>query len=330
MNWDKKKFKHISIIIAILNEEENLKALLHSLKQLNYPQEFYEVILVNDNSTDNSSKIITEEISGLSNFRLIEATDKKLPAKKGVLDIGIAAAKYDLIALTDGDCIVEPDWLTNIADALENNDLVFGPAPLTPTEGLVSRFASYEAQRTQIVNYFTQSIGIPVSATGRNIAYRKSLIIELGGYESTMDKLSGDDDLIVREALKQNKKIGIINPNGARVFSNTVQSWKDYFLQKSRHVSTSHNYLLKQQSILALWFISNLAVTFSIFFSAENLFFLFPLFLKLRFDVAAVKKYPELAGKDFKIHEIIFYEIIYNFSLIINFINSLFYKDKWK
>ena len=235
-----------------------------------------------------------------------------------------------MIALTDGDCIVEPDWLTNISAGLDDNDLVFGPAPLTPTASLVSRFASYESLRTQIVNYFTQSIGIPVSATGRNIAYRKSLIVELGGYKSTMDKLSGDDDLIIREALKRNKKIGIINPDGARVFSKTVESWKAYFLQKSRHVSTSHNYLLKQQLILAIWFISNLVVTFSVLFSANNLLFLFPLLIKLRFDVASVKKYPEFAGKDFKIHEIVFFEIIYNFSLIINFINSLFYKDKWK
>ncbi len=327
---DKKKIKHISIIIAILNEEENIKPLIRSLINLNYPKEFYEVIFVNDNSTDNSAKIISEEISEENNFRLINANNKNLPAKKGALEIGIAASNYDLIALTDGDCIVETDWLTNIAEGLETNDLVFGPAPLIPTKSLVSRFASYESHRTQIINYFTLSIGIPVSATGRNIAYKKSLIFELGGYKSTMDKLSGDDDLIIRETLKHNKKIGVINPNGARVFSDTVKSWKDYFSQKSRHVSTSHNYLPKQQLILAIWFISNLAVTFSVFLSIYNLIFLFPLLLKLRFDVATTKKYPEFAGKDFKVHEIILFEIIYNVTLIVNFINSIFYKDKWK
>ncbi len=322
--------KKISVVIPLKNESANINLLMNALSKIKYPTEFFEVILIDDNSTDNTSQLLKEYITGKPNYKLIKAENKKLPAKKGALTIGIENAEYDFIALTDGDCIPEKNWLHNISDALENYDIVFGAAPLIPEKSIVSRFAAYESLRSQIINYVSLSLNIPVSATGRNFAFKKKTFFELGGYESTMDKLSGDDDLLIREALRNKKKIGFIETIGGRVFSKTVSTWKDFFRQKSRHVSTSHNYLLKQKLLLGIWFLSNLAVTSSLFLLLYNPLFIFPVLIKLRMDISIIGKYSDFSYRKFKIHEIIIFEFLYNFILIINFINSFFYKNKWK
>ncbi len=322
--------KKISVVIPLKNEAKNISPLMNALSKINYPLDFFEIILVDDNSTDMTYQLLTDAVMGKSNYRLIKATEKKLPAKKGALTIGIENAKYDFVALTDGDCAPESDWLKNVSAALDNNDVVFGAAPLVPNGSFVSRFAAYESLRSQIINHLTLSLGIPVSATGRNFAFRKSVFVELGGYNSTMDKLSGDDDLLIREAFRNRKRIGFINANGGRVFSKTASTWKEFFRQKARHVSTSHNYLLGQKAFLGIWFLSNIVVTYSLFLTFYNPLFLFPILLKLRMDISTIGKYADFSFYKIKFHEIIFLELIYNFIVVINFFNSFFYKDKWK
>ncbi len=327
---NKLPLEKISVVIPFKNEAENISSLMNALSKINYPHDFFEIILVDDNSTDATYQLLSDAVKGKSNYRLVKAIDKKLPAKKGALTIGIENAKYDFVALTDGDCAPESDWLKNISKALENNDVVFGAAPLVPNNSFVSRFAAYESLRSQIINHLTLSLGIPVSATGRNFAFRKRVFVELGGYNSTMDKLSGDDDLLIREAFRNKKRIGFIDTNGGRVFSKTVSTWQEFFRQKARHVSTSHNYLLGQKAFLAIWFLSNIVVTYSFFLSFYNPLFLFPILLKLRMDISTIGKYSDFSSSKIKLHEIFFFELIYNFIIVINFFNSFFYKDKWK
>ncbi len=322
--------KKISIIISLKNEEKNVFSLMNSLTSLNYREEHFEVIFVDDNSTDATYTKLKEATEQIKNFNVIKATEKELPAKKGALTIGIANSKFDYIAITDGDCSPEEDWLINVSEVLDKYDIAFGAAPLIPNDTFVSRFASYEALRSQVVNLISLMLHIPVSATGRNFAFRKNAFYDLGGYESTMDKISGDDDLLIREALKHGKKIGFINPKGGKVFSGTVTSWKEFFKQKSRHVSTSHNYLFMQKLLLGVWFISNLLIFYSAFLFPLNMFFLFPLLLKLRIDISIAKQYALFSQHKFSIVEVIIFEFLYNLIVPINFINSFFYNDKWK
>ncbi len=121
----------LSIVIAAKNEEKNINSLLNSLEKLNYPKENFEVIIIDDNSTDKTAELIQSRISDKNNFALIKADKKKFEGKKGALTIGIENAKNNFIIITDADCKPETNWLNAIAGGLDYGyDFVFGVAPI--------------------------------------------------------------------------------------------------------------------------------------------------------------------------------------------------------
>ncbi len=94
----------MSLIIAAKNEEQNIYSLIDSLEKLNYPNENFEVIFVDDNSTDKTAELIQSRISNKNNYTLITADNKTIAGKKGALKIGIENAKNNFIVITDADC----------------------------------------------------------------------------------------------------------------------------------------------------------------------------------------------------------------------------------
>ena len=94
----------ISVVIAAKNEEKNLPALIEALSKQNYNKDNYEVIIVDDSSTDNTFNIANELTLSNKNFTIIKAETKNLPGKKGALAKGIEKANYDFILITDADC----------------------------------------------------------------------------------------------------------------------------------------------------------------------------------------------------------------------------------
>src|ERR1035437_3837244 len=139
----------ISIIIAGKNEERNLPGLLDSLKVVNYPISDFEIVFVDDNSTDNTLFIAMEKQKELPNLRVIQATNKKYPGKKGALAQGIIESRYDYILITDSDCIVGKEWLNSYAKKFyEGYDFLFGNAPFIKKPGFVNTISRFENLRT--------------------------------------------------------------------------------------------------------------------------------------------------------------------------------------
>ncbi len=96
-------------------------------------------------------------------------------------------------------------------------------------------------------------LNVPYSAAARSFAFRKTSFERLGGYGKTTETLSGDDDLLLREAVKRKMLIGTVIEPDAFVFSAAPKSFEDYFKQKKRHLQTSFHYLLKQKMFLGFW-----------------------------------------------------------------------------
>lgn len=322
-------YENISVVIALKNEIKNLPALLNALRQLNYDSEKYEIIFVDDNSQDDSYKFLENHL--IKNYKLFKATYKIFPGKKGALNLGIQNSKFDIIAITDADCKSESDWLKSVSKKIsEGFDIVFGYSPLEKGINFISKFSSFENLRNYLLYFSFAGLNLPYSATARSFAFRRDAFDKLNGFNNIIETLSGDDDLLIREAVKNKMKVSAFRFDNDLVYSSPAYSLREYLHRKSRHLKTSHYYLLRHKTLLSVWHLINIISVYSIFLTAVSYLFIIPFSVKMIIDTALVLLIKKKLPHDFRLFEVIYLQFFYEIFLVINFINSLFKKDKWK
>jgi cellulose synthase/poly-beta-1,6-N-acetylglucosamine synthase-like glycosyltransferase len=321
----------ISIIIAARNEAENIPPLINALSKLKYNSSLFEVIIVDDNSPDETYEVADYLTSNMPNFSVIRADNKSLPGKKGVLTAGISRAVFDFILVTDADCIPQKEWLTAYSKKLSlGYDVIFGVAPFYQKESLINNISRFENLRSNLLTFSAASFGIPYSAAARNFGFRKSSFGKLEGYSKTTETLSGDDDLFIREAFKKKMKIGFVEDKDSFVYSSAKEKLKEYLKQKARHTQTSLYYLPVHKWLLGSWHLLNLFFLFSPLLIFINPAFITLFIIKAAVDIVIVYNLQEYFGYDFNPYKIIYLQIFYEIFLIINFLNALRGKIDWK
>ena len=321
----------ISIIIAVKNEEKNIQPLIESLKNLEWQQDNFEVIFIDDHSKDKTTKEIEKSINGFKDYKIISLSEYEIGGKKNALTKGIESAQFENIVITDADCRPEPYWLNSYSKKFsENFDFIFGIAPFKQDNFLVNRIACFENLRSSILTFSFAGFGLPYSAAARNIGFTKYAFEILGGYSKTNQTISGDDDLLLREAVKNKLKIGILVEKGSYVYSETKKTFKGYLNQKARHTQTSLHYLLSHKLFLALWHTMNLFSLFAFLLMIYNPLWGVLFAIKLFVDLSVVKLFEKKFGYSFNLFDIIFLQIIYELLLILHFVNASFFKIKWK
>lgn len=335
-NFSTEKFnstkENISIIIAAKNEEKNLDKLFSSLINIDYPKEKYEIIFVDDNSNDNTFEKANSFREKLPNFIVITADNKKYPAKKGALEIGIQKARFDKILITDADCQISSDWLKCYSQKFsEGFDLVFGNVIYTNHEkSFIASFQQFEHLRSKILYFAAAKKGFPYSANGANFGFSKKVFYELNGYDGIASSLSGDDDLLIQKAIKNKKKVSFINPYFGYVTTESAQSIKDYLNRKARHTSAAYYYRMNIKIILGIWHSINIISAFSIILTEINSIFLFPFLIKILCDIILISEFNRDFGYKFNIFQIILFQILYEIILCINIINGFRFIKRWK
>ncbi len=199
----------ISIIIAAKNELHNLPRLLASLAELEYPQECFEIILINDHSTDGSKEYL-ESQSLCPNMKLINHyhDSPQIIGKKAAIQQGIMTAKHDILAFTDADCLVPTTWLSEINRAMTNDvDYLLSYSIIKrKPEDSIWRMKNFERS----VYYALASAGlyyhIPFTSMACNMVYRKSIFIKSGGFDGIGHFASGDDDLLLMKMMPHIRK----------------------------------------------------------------------------------------------------------------------------
>jgi cellulose synthase/poly-beta-1,6-N-acetylglucosamine synthase-like glycosyltransferase len=322
---------NFSIVISAKDEADNISNLLNSLKKIDYPKNKFEIVIVDDNSTDNTSCIAEDFKKEEINLKLIKAEGKIYPGKKGALAIGINNTINDYILITDADCIVCSGWLQSYSVKFnEGYDFLFGNAPFINEPGFVNKVSRFENLRTFILYTTALKLNLPYSVSARNFGFKKSSFYKIKGYENTKETLSGDDDLLIREAYKNKMRIGYIPENNASIYSKTKRTVKEYLAQKARHTKTSVYYLPVHKIILGGWHLINLISLFSVVFVSINKWFALPFIIKILLDLIIVKSNEGKSNYNFNLIEIIYMQVIYELLIMVNFINALFRKDKWK
>ncbi len=205
----------ISVIVAAKNEAHNLPRLLTSLAQLETMDAEYEVIIVNDHSTDDSLKIL-RNWEGQFGIKVIDFQDS-IPGyvgKKAALQKGIEAAQYDVLAFTDADCQVPPTWLREISRVMRPDlDYILGYSTIYHSAGDTDlKLTNFERS----VYYALGAAGLgwkkPITSSACNHIYRKSLFEKAGGFEGISNIDSGDDDLLLIKMMPHVRK-AIYNPS---------------------------------------------------------------------------------------------------------------------
>lgn len=322
---------NISIIVAAKNESENIDGLIESLKKLEYPTELFEVIVVDDNSVDDTLKKLISNSASINNFSFYDLKSFGKAGKREALTLGINNSKHSFILITDADCRPERNWLKAYSKKFSlGYDMLFGIAPFYQRDKLVNKIACFENLRSSVLSFSMGCIGLPYTAAARNFGFSKKTFESLGGYSKTKNTISGDDDLLLREAVKKKMKIGVVTESDSFVYSETKKTFKEYFQQKARHTQTSVHYLKRHQLILGFWHLLNLSFLFSPLLMFFNPLWGILLPAKLITDITVTNSNQKKFGYRFSIIEIFYLQVFYEMLLIIHFFNARFAEVKWK
>jgi cellulose synthase/poly-beta-1,6-N-acetylglucosamine synthase-like glycosyltransferase len=320
----------ISVIVAAKNEKNNLEELINYLEKQKYDKVNFEVIMVDDESKDNTFEIAQNLTRELNNFRIIKAENKKFIGKRGALLFGIENSMYENILITDADCKPTPLWIKSFSNKFNGDyDFLFGISPFSQTNKFSNKVICFDNLWTHILTFSFANISYPYSASARSFGFKKSSFNKIEGYKNTTQTLSGDDDLLLREAIKNGLKIGTVTNKNAIVFSSVKESIKEFVNQKSRHTSTSSYYSTKSKITLGVWHLMNLFFLISPFFIFVNPEFKFLFIAKFAGDIFVIKYLMQIFSYRFNILEIIYLQFLYEIFIVINFINSFTKRDKW-
>lgn len=239
----------VSVIICARNEAENLRKNLPHVLEQDYPN--FEVIVVDDNSSDKSWEILLDIKKKYPILQLIQLKELTLPGKKVALSRGIEAARFEKLLLTDADCRpISKHWLSIMANSLQDEkEIVLGYSPYHLHAGFLNIFIRFEAVYTAIQYFSFALLKIPYMGVGRNLAYVKSLFRKQQGFLSHVHIASGDDDLFINQAANGRNTAIIIHPD-TFVVSEPKRSWRGYYYQKSRHLTTGKRYRFSHQLLL--------------------------------------------------------------------------------
>jgi poly-beta-1,6-N-acetyl-D-glucosamine synthase len=251
----------VSIVICGRNEAENFQKNLPSILTQQYAGAF-EVVVVNDASTDESQAILENLVEKYAHLRVLHLKEKTHIGKKAALSAGIAVANYPILLLTDADCQPQSaHWLSIMAHELGANDIGLGVSPYaeiarkTASEKFLNLFIRFEALWTAIQYLGFASIGQAYMGVGRNLIYRRKTYEAVGGFSQHAHIASGDDDLFVQNVVESKNKfknISIILKPESFMVSEPKTRWKDYFTQKTRHFTTASHYSLRHKIGLGL------------------------------------------------------------------------------
>jgi len=257
----------VSVIVAARNEEAQISACLQSLVSQDYPKQLLQIIIVDDRSHDRTAAIVRDFMADHPTIELIPVHDtvSGFAPKKYAIDQAIRRATGDIIFTTDADCTPGKHWVSEMLAYFE------------PEVGMVAGYNPYDAnhkrnalpQKMLALDYFSMAavaaasagLGFPVSCSGGNLAYRKSLYVELGGFRNIQSAVSGDDDLFL-EQVRDRTDWQIRYATHPRTFVPTQppHNMRAFVDQRVRYASKGRRYAGPVQAVLVGVYLLNVSL----------------------------------------------------------------------
>lgn len=250
----------ISVIIPARNEEENIGQLLQAMQQQTYPEELFEVIVVDDHSTDKTVSIVQQ----FPAVKLLQLEDDNINSfKKKSIATGIAAAAGDLIVTTDADCLPSKEWLQIIAQFKEEKNAVFITAPVVfeNKNSVLQIFQTLDFLTLQGITGASVYKNVHSMCNGANLTYEKKIFNEVNGFAGIDHIASGDDMLLMHKIWKKYpQQVHYLKSKDAIVTTTPMKTWEAFFNQRIRWASKAKQYDDKRIfAVLLLIYLFNLS-----------------------------------------------------------------------
>ena len=244
----------VSVIVCARNEEANLIELIPIIME----QEFrkFQLIVVNDSSWDDTADILKALQVSYPSMHVIEIHEDKqmMQGKKFALTLGIKAAMYDVVLLTDADCRpTSSHWIAEMTRGVgERKEIALGFSGYKKYPGYLNKLIRFDAFIAGL-NYFGfAKTGKPYMGVGRNLCYTKTAFFRIGGFRTHYKLASGDDDLFVKEASTARNTQNVFH-HEAQTISEPHKTFAKWSFQKKRHFTTAPLYKGSVKFSLMLW-----------------------------------------------------------------------------
>jgi len=285
----------ISVIVAARNEEKNIGNLIVAIKKQNYPSHLFELIIVDDHSTDKTADVIKPFLNNQIRLIPLHLADKATDAyKKAAIDTGIKISKGDLIITTDADCTMPEKWLSTIAAFYEQHHpkMIVMPVVIKNNHSFLGLFQTLDFMSLQGITGAAVHKKIHGMCNGANLAYTRKVYDEVNGFKG-IDHIASGDDMLLMHKIAKNYKNELLFLKSKNVIVETQPETKiiGFINQRIRWASKADKYEDKSLfPVLLLVYLVNLLMAILFFicmffnfeFSILNFYFSFFLLLTIK------------------------------------------------
>jgi len=246
------QFPSISIVIPMRNEETFIESTMNAVNAQKYAGE-WEVIIVNDRSTDKSPEIVKDFCERHKNFSVIDIPQDSLQIaspKKRALNAGFLAAKGEFLLIMDADCVPPPNWLNSMATCYASGaSVVQGSKANNGNKSFLHVYQKLETLGFTLIEAAGYNRNKPLVASAASLGYSRDLFFKCGGFEGLYNLASGDDDMLIHRMAKiKDTKFAYNWDTSAVMPTAPVDSWKALLQQRARWGSNGAKYDSKAYS----------------------------------------------------------------------------------
>ena len=329
----------LSVIIPVRNESENILAVLHSILAQSHPSQCIEIIIADDNSTDDTvskAQSFFKEHSTINS--IVIENDISHSSKKQVLKCAIEQSTGELIITTDADCLHHPDWLKTIAGYYSTHQpvMICGSVKMSGNNTFLQRFQEMDYLSLQASGAASLLLDDPLLCSGANLAFSRVAYNLVHGYDDNLSIPSGDDTFLMLKMHKAfTSRVHFIKSENSIVKTPCSASWWHFFQQRIRWISKTKNYSNSYISSVAVFIsIINYWMLILLAFSLSNSWVSIYLICYLLVKALVDYMFLSSVGKYFYIHipkgSFIMMELFYPFYLLILLAGTLRGSYEWK
>jgi cellulose synthase/poly-beta-1,6-N-acetylglucosamine synthase-like glycosyltransferase len=329
----------VSIIIPFRNETENIISNIKSIIGQGFPKENYEVIYVDDNSTDNSFQIL-RDYPKPKNVKVLSLPKEYSPNahKKRAIRYGIENSIGEIIITTDADCVYSENWLSSMLSNFDDETgFISGPVEFLDEDGLFSKLQKLEFAGLVITGAGLIGSRKPTICNAANIAYRKKTYEDVNGFYDQMDLSSGDDELLMQKIAKDTKykvKFSLLTDSIVKTLAS--KNINDFYQQRKRWASKGLFYkntgLINMLILIYLFYLGLVIQPFLILFISFSIIYTFGLSLvgKLVLEFLILLKGKEILFSKLSLKPFLIAEFLQVPYIIIAGISGMLGNLEWK
>lgn len=245
-----------SIIIAARNEEENIASCLRALINQSYPAAYMEIIVVDDNSQDNTRNIVQHFCEQYQFIKLIALDEKKgEQGKKQALQKAMELAKGQLVFTTDADCVMGMDWLRIMVSYQKktNAEMIVGPVCFNGEKNIFEKLQTLEFMVLMASGAGALYYNKAILCNGANLMYTRKAFDAVNGFEKINNYPSGDDVLLMYKISKKfPRNVKFLKNEDVVVYTTAKKTLQSFIQQRKRWASKKIDQLNNPTKILAI------------------------------------------------------------------------------